>query len=646
MLFEKAFLVRFIFPLTLCWSSFLWATTPEPSVDPEGVDTTIVVTANRLAVKLDDVPSSVTVITRSEIEESKFTYVLDALRLVPSLDIIQTGPSGGATSIFMRGTKSEHTLVLLDGIEINDPITPGRTVDLAHMGLSNVEQIEIIRGPQSTLYGSDAMGGVINIITRHGSGSPSGSIELGGGSLGSMQTQAHLSGSSDKLEYSIGASHNRTDGFSAASEELGNLEADGYKNTTVSGRLQLKANENLDFNLVMRYIDTEADIDNEGSPYGDDPNHLSFSEQVFMKLHGRLRLYDNLWEQLFSLSYSDHQRETDNPIDDAHPMDTSRSNYNGQVQKIEWQHNFYINPNNTLTLGLETERESGDSSYESDGMWGPYASLFEDQESKTDSVFLQNQFNLGSIWNTTLGVRYDDHERFGSETTYRVGTNVWIKATGTRIKGTLGTGFKSPTLYQLHSIYGNLELRPETSTGYDIGLSQSALNQKLTLDLTYFHNELEDMIDFDSVLYVYQNIAAAKMEGLELGLAYRHSNQLNLHAAFTHTETEDQATGKALLRRPEDKASLSVMFQPTEDWNLRLETLHTGDRTDMDFGTWPASEVTLDAFTVLNLAVSRKWGNRVEMWARVENLFDETYEQVFGYGTPGASYYGGIRYGY
>ncbi|MDD2337110.1 MAG: TonB-dependent receptor plug domain-containing protein [Geobacteraceae bacterium] len=253
----------------------------------------IVVTANRNEAALDEIGSSISVITREEIDRSKKPFVLDLLRTVPALDVVQSGGPGGLTSVSIRGAASEYTLVLLDGVRMNDPSTPGASYDFANLTTDNIERIEVLRGPQSTLYGSDAMGGVINIITRQGTGKPSGFVSAEGGSFGTATEKAAISGGTELLRYSLGLSREDTSGFSSAGEKYGNHETDGFHSTSISTRLGVTPSRIFDVDCIVRYLSTKADMDNGGGAGQDDPNSLVRSEQVFVRGQGRLLLFDD-----------------------------------------------------------------------------------------------------------------------------------------------------------------------------------------------------------------------------------------------------------------------------------------------------------------------------------------------------------------
>ncbi|MBW1718160.1 MAG: TonB-dependent receptor [Deltaproteobacteria bacterium] len=603
----------------------------------------VVVTATRIETASREVGSSITVITDQQIEERQNTTVLEVLRTVPALDVVRSGGPGGQTSVFIRGAQSEHTLVLIDGVEMNDPITPGRSYDFANLTTDNIERIEIIRGPQSTLYGSDAIGGVINIITKRGKGKPRGFMSAEGGSFNTFTEKAGVSGGNQWANYSLGVYHWYTDGISAANEKDGNHERDHYENTSISTRLGVTPTENLDADFILRYINAKADIDNSGDVGGDDPNNKADLEQLFSRMQVRLSLFNELWEQKFGLSLTDLDRDYRNDTDADHPSDLDRSSYDGKIFKFDWQHNLYLHETNTLTLGVENEEEKGKSKYYSDSAWGPYTSSFKEKTARTTGYYLQDQIKLWDSWFTTLGMRLDDHSRFGSETTYRITSAYLIQQTGTKLKGSFGTGFKAPTLYHLYSQYGEKNLDPEESTGWDIGVEQSLFDKKLILGVTYFSNEFDELIEFESGTSKYINIAEAETQGVEIFASMRPIDDLTLLASYTYTDTENKETGKDLLRRAPNKFGLDVNYKFTDKGNVNLGLVYVGKRDDNDYSTWPAKRVELGDYVLANLAASYDITRNIQVFGRVENFLDEDYEEVKGFGTPELSAFAGCK---
>ncbi len=619
-------------------------------VSTSSIQHEVVVTATRLETPAKEIASSVTVITREKLEQSKKVTVLEALQGVAGVSIIQNGPPGAAASVFLRGANSEHTLILMDGVELNDPISPSRSFDLAHLTLDNVERIEILRGPQSTLYGSDALGGVVNIITKKGQGKPKFSLSSAAGSYGTIITSAGLNGSTERMQYSFGTSYFRSDGFSAASTNYeGNEEKDGYRNLTIWGRLGFRLSDNLDVDLILRTLNTQIDIDNAGGAQGDDPNNIQDYNALFIKTQIRNLMLNNRWELKLGLSLVDYDRQHENPTDEIHLLDSENSFFKSKLFKIDWQNNLFLHKTNTFTFGIDYQQEQGESEYNSDGIWGPFSSIFPSRRAQVTGFYLQDQIKLANRFFATLGLRLDDHSQFGSSVTYRLAPAFFIEATQTKFRATYGTAFKSPSLYQLYApgtflgSIGNAELNPEKSIGWDIGVEQQLLGGKVLLGVTYFYNDYKDLIDFDFI-QGYINIGKAESKGTEILIQAHPFDDMSFTATYTRTEAKDKDTGADLLRRPKQNFSASLNYNFQKKANINLTFISIGEQDDMDFSTWPSTRLTLPSYSLLNAAVSFNFASSFQIFCRLDNIFNKEYEMVKGYGTPGFSVYGGVNF--
>ncbi|MDK2847116.1 MAG: vitamin transporter [Desulfuromonadales bacterium] len=610
----------------------------------------VVVTATKLETPVSEIASSVTVITAEEIENRQPTSALDVLRTVPGLDVVRQGGLGQQTSVFLRGGNSTHTLVLVDGIEMNDPANPGRSFDFATLGTDNIERIEIVRGPGSTLYGSDAIGGVINIITRKGSGKPTITLSAEGGSFETHQEKFSLRGGNDLWNYSLAASFIESNGISAADERYGNSERDGYDRTSVSSRIGITPTTNFDLDFFLRYFDSEADLDTFAGPFGDDPNNTFDSEALFLRLQGRLFLLDDLWEQKLGFALSDYDRENRDETDALHPFDSSLTTYDGRLYKVDWQHNLYLHPTNTLTVGIEYEKEEAENTsqyFYENPLWNTN-DKFDKKSVETTGYYVQDQVKLWQDFITTVGLRVDDHEEFGARLTYRITSSYLFRQTGTRIKGTYGTAFKAPTLAQLYEnstyVLGNPDLTPEKSRGWDIGIEQGFWDNRASFGVTYFENHFEDLINtfYNPLSFKseYENIDEAQSKGIEIVASVRPVDDLTFSASYTYTDTENRTTGERLLRRPLHKYNLNVNYRFLDRANANLDIFYFGEREDLDLYDWTETK-TLGAYTVVNLALSYEISEHFRIHGRVENLFDEKYEEVNGFGTPGIAGYAG-----
>jgi len=609
----------------------------------------ITVTATRIDTPTREIASSVTIITREDIVLSQKTTVLEILQDIPGLTLVQNGPAGAAASVHIRGGNAEHTLVMMDGVEINDPISPSRSIDLAHCSLDNVEQIEILRGPQSTLYGSDALSGVINIITKKGDGKPSVDFSARGGSFGTFVGNTAFSGSTEKIFYSLGASYSSSEGFSAASQAYeGNSEKDGQRNMTLSGRLAFRLSDTIDFDFIARRVETQIDIDNFGGAFGDDPNHLQSYDSLFLKGQARLQLWDNRWEQKLSLALIDYDRSYDNPPDSAHPFDSENGSYKSRLYKIDWQHNLFLHESNTLIFGVDIQREQGESIYISDGQWGPYESLFPFRRSDAAGFYLQDQIRIDERFFISLGIRFDSHSQFEDSLTYRIAPAYIIENTGTKIRGTIGTGFKSPSLYQLYAPgtfwgpIGNTDLEPEKSTGWDFGIEQPFIQGRLKLGAVYFSHFYENLIEFD-YLFGYINIAEAQSKGMEFLLEAYPLDSVSIHAGYTRQKAIDNGTGGSLLRRPGDHFQAKLSVLPHKRLRMDLSWILIGPRDDMEYIGYSSQRVKMPSFSLVNATVSYDVLADAQIFLRLDNIFNTTYEMIKGFGTPNFSAYAGFK---
>lgn len=609
----------------------------------------ITVTANRIEKSTKKVAASTTVITGEELEKFKLNTLYEALREIAGLDTIQNGASGQTASLFIRGANSSHTKIMLDGTELNDPMDPNRSFDFSHLFTENIDRIEIIRGPQSTLYGSDAMAGVIHIITRQEQGKPHFHLSSMGGTYDTLQGKGEISGSTEKLSYSLGASYFKTSGFSAASSRYeGNTEKDGYQNTTFSGKLGFQLKENMDLHFSMRKIDAKTDIDNNGGDYGDDPNNTGDYDLIFLKGGFRGLFMKNRWETKIDVSYADSLRKYINPTDTHHPYSSYKSEYKSHIFKIDFQNNLFLHESNTLIFGLEFDKEYGSSFYESQSFYGPYESEFPEKNASNVGIYAQDQMNLDDSFIASVGARYDNHSTTGNSLTYQIAPLYILNSTGTKLKATFGTGFKAPSLYQLYApatFYGpigNTELQPEKTLGWDAGIEQELLGGRLLVKATYFTNNYKDLIDYDYTKG-YINIGKASSKGAEFILNSIPVKDMTFSASYTWCEAVDERTEQALLRRPEHKASMRMGYDGLKKTHITVSLLYVGEREDSYFQDYQTTRVTLPEYTLCNASVSYDLFKYAQFFLRWDNIFNTDYEYIKGYAAPGFSVYGGVK---
>ncbi|MBE0551919.1 MAG: TonB-dependent receptor, partial [Ignavibacterium sp.] len=367
--------------------------------------------------------------------------------------------------------------------------------------IDNIERIEVLRGPQSTLYGSDALAGVINIISKKGNGAPKFSLLTEGGSYNSYKAQLGINGSLQKLNYSVALSRTGSDGFSVASEKYGNNEKDGYNFNNASALIGYSFSENSELNLYTRFLKSESDNDQFGGEFGDDPTYLTNQEEFSIRGEGKVKLFDGLWNQKIGLSFLRNVRNNSYDTSSAslnYPFyvnDYSWSHYDGRKYKIDWQNDFQLSKSNVLTAGLEFEIEESASEYYAfnyvpDPFSPDIASVIPMQDASTFGLFVQDQLKLEEGFYISLGARLDDHSKFGSQFTYKIAPAFMLWETNTKFKVTIGTGFKAPSLYYLYDpAFGNENLNPEESFGWDFGIEQYLFAQNLSIGTTFFYNK-------------------------------------------------------------------------------------------------------------------------------------------------------------
>lgn len=601
---------------------------PETTVEG-ALQPTEVTTPTRTELPLAQVGSRTTVISSEQLQQQGYAIVSDALRDVPGVDVVRAGPAGGLTSVFLRGANSQHTKVLLDGIWVNDPSSASRAFDFSALSVDEIERIEVVRGPQSTLYGSDAIGGVISIVTKRGEGPPTVRALAEGGSFGTHREGVHLSGGTDRYHYAVGGSFFQTDGFSAASERLGNIEDDGLRLGTISSRFGWTPSDSVDVDCVVRWIDSEAEIDDApfslGQPPTDDPLRLYLTQQLFSRIQLTWQALDGNLEQRVSLSLADYDR-TD--TDDAFPTE-----FGGQNLLFDWQTTLQLTANNVLVAGVDYLDESA-SSLAPTGF-----PVFAEASQYKAGLYVDDQFRLSERWFATAGFRWDDYNQAGSAETYRFTSVYALQETGTSFHGTLGTGFRAPSLAENLFPFGNPQLRPERSKGWDVGATQWIVPEQLSVDATYFRNDITDLILFDLATFTLENIGQARTHGVEVVGNWLLPSSTVISASYTRTDTLDVELDSPLVRRPRDKGSLGIYRRFYDQRAFAgLNALLVGPRTDSRDG-----QVRLDSYTVVNLAGYYDVTQRTRLFLRLDNLFNEHYEEITGYSTAGFAAMAGLR---
>ena len=615
----------------------------------------LVVTSPTLVpTPIGQIASSVTVITAEDIEQQQLRTVPDALKTVPGLNIVQSGGPGGLTSVFMRGTDSRHTKVLIDGIDVSDPSTVTRIFDLGQMLTADIDRIEVLRGPQSGLYGADALGGVISITTRKGEGPAKVTGMVEGGSFGRFNQTAGLSGSQDRFNYAFNVAHVRAPSTPVTPPELvppgRRINNDFYDNVTYSHRLGFDPNENLSFNWFAR--STYAKLRFTGEDFAFFPSvpaelqSAQGTNQLFTRGEAIWTLFDGRFKNYFGVNYTDHRTSRFGP-------DLGFGAFNGldkgERVKYDWRGVTTVMPGQTVVFGLERDRESLNSA----SSFGTFSSASAASNGNSAGyVELQSQYQNRFFF--VANVRHDVNDAFGPHTTYRVAPAVIVPETETKLKGSYGTGFKAPTLTQMFvdfppTFFGNPNLKPETSKGYDFGFEQPLFDERVRFGVTYFHNDVRNFINpvtigFDpnfGFISQYENVAQFESQGFEAFAAAIVNAYWKLRADYTFTEvSSDEAF--ALLRKPKHKASLTAVWTPTEQLTLATTVLHVSSWRDILRGN-TSIHLDMPGYTVVNVAANYVVNQNVTAFARIDNLFDKRYQNPNGFLQSGFGIYGGVR---
>ncbi len=584
-------------------------------------ENTVTVTATRVEVPVDAVGDDVEVITKEEIEEKGFTSIADVLREIAGVHISNLGGPGKQTSVFLQGLDPKYILVLVDGIPVNDPSSPSNAANFEWLDLSNVERIEVLKGSQSSLYGSEAIGGVINIITKE----PRKNYLRANFETGKYSTfKENLSGATVTKNGYVGFSveNFKTLGFSATNEKSGswtyNPDHDPFHYTTGQVFFGYRPSER--FKLKGTTLVKEGYVNYDS---GNNPARTNYS-RLFNSLSAELAATESLLLE-FKLGNNRERREDIN----SYPY------FEGVTRYVSASSTYFLYGNSFLKGGASYRYEIARSN--------SYPSV-DNKRTYIKSVFLEGHTEIAGTALTAV-VREDKHQTFGSRTTYKFSAAHRIRATGTVLKAQYGTGFKAPTVTQLYGYYssswgtlkGNPDLDPEKSEGWTLGLSQELLG-KGSFSVNYFKNRIWNVINtvFKGTYQTYENADRVVTEGAELKLNISLTENLSLFGSYTHLRAKEKKNGnwKELERRPKESYTAGLRLK-TGKFSFTTWFDHYGRRKDTDWSTGTTRKVTIDGFTTFNCYASYKLNNRVKLYAKGVNLTDKKYELAYGYNTMG-----------
>ena len=577
----------------------------------------IIVEGSRLNQTATEVGSSVSIITSEEIDALGFDFALDAISAAPGVNVVSNGAFGGLATVRIRGAASEQTLVLIDGVAVNDPSSLGGGFNFARLDAENIERIEILKGPQSTLWGTDAIGGVISVITKRPEKEFGGSLFAEYGSYDTFRGGASIEATNETGDFRLAIVGTSSDGISKADEDNGNSEDDPYEAITLSakGGLNLGGDARLSANIL--WTDAESAFDSfvfgaEGNV--GDGDAISLTEELSANVSLTGSLFDGRLDNLVLFGYSDISRE--NTGADAFPFQAE-----GDRTLFRYQGTVDINDQNTLAFGVEREETE-----------------FDGDDITLDGVFGLYEFKPTEALTLTGGLRLDDHETFGSETTARFAA-AYNPTSELTLRASWGEGFKAPTLIQISGggfTLPNPDLQPETSQAFDAGVDWRSKNGKAHVSLTVFDTDIEDLIRFSPTGYF--NEPTVDTRGFEITGGFQMTPSLSVSAAYTNLDAKD-GNGNELSRLPEHSGDVTLAYDPEGPFSGSVLLRYNGDELNTDGST-------LDDWIRVDLAGSYDLNDSVEFFGRVENLFDTEYQQVLGYGTPDLSGYLGVRLRY
>ena len=637
-MFSKAYRTSPALLLALAPAALAQTSPPEPSATtlPD-----VTVSAARIPVVRTEIGSSVTVITSDEIALKQRRTLPDVLADAPGLNVVRTGGLGSQTSVFMRGTNANHVKVRLDGMDIVDPSTPTGAFDFGPFSASGLSRVEVLRGPQSGLYGADAIGGVIDITTPRGSGPAQAAGSLEAGSFQTFNQNASLRGSTGPFSYYLDVTHLHAGATQTVPEELvppgGQRRRNYFDSTTVTTRLGYQVTDNFDLNLTARASDSRLHFaGDDTSAFPSVPaSELSYTSQrsLFTRLTGHLVSFDGVLEQTVGAGYVDYRRRDQSPAVNGVPSDPT---YNrGDRLKLDWRGDVRLGGFGTLVLGVEHILEELRDS--------PVSA-----STRTNAGFAELVARHGRL-SGSASVRFDGNSRFGDYATWRLAPAFAIPETGTTLKASVGTGFKGPTLNQLFvdfpsfNFFANPNLRAEKSLGWDAGLEQ-AVGPRVRIGATYFQNAIDDLITTNATFTSYANVAKASTKGIEAFAAWQATDRLKMRVNWTNTVAQDEQTHLELLRRPRTKVSLDTAWQVTDRFSVSSTLLYLSSWVDGN-RNFTIPRLRANGFFTADIAVDYKLTGNVALFGRVDNLLDRTYENPSGYLQPGIGAFGGVRFG-
>ena len=606
----------------------------------------VLVSASLLPISASRSANAITVIDSKQLKNRAALSVSDLLRDVPGLAVSRSGLQGSATQIRVRGAEANHLLVLIDGVEANDP-SQSDELNWGTLSAADIERIEVIRGPQSSLRGSDAMAGVVNIVTRRADRPLSVNLFSETGSFGTYNSGLSIGSKQGDFDGRLSVNHIETEGENISRT---GSEKDGYRNTNINLNAGWTVSDELRLSVAARQSDGMNEFDADGDFDGlvDDQEKVSEFRNSTMRIQGDYVSADGRFQHKLVIAQSNN----DNEAFDTGVLGTYTSSTKDQYQYVGSA--FWDESSQRLSVLAEREEEDFQQRGAIDdyGIYGIYDPN-QDRERNTDSIAIEYRNDISDALSLAASARYDDNSEFDSANTVRVEA-VYQLNDGTRLRSAYGTAIKNPTFTERFGFYtnfiGNPSLEPEESTSWELGIDQMLFDNSLTLSATLFDTELKNEINgsaVDPVTFGYTAVnkeGKSQRQGVELTAIGTLTNSLSLNAAYTYTDSVewDDETGVYIdeVRRARHMASLNLSWQAMDNLHINTNVQHNGSQTDVVF----PDIVALDSYTLVNLNANFSATEKLDVYLRLDNLFDESYEEVFSYQTLGFGASLGVRF--
>ncbi len=598
----------------------------------------IIVTATGTEQDINDSGIAISIIDHAEILAQQSITVADLLQELPGVNITQSGDIGSQTSVRIRGAESDQTLVLINGIRVNDPSSPDGSFDFGNLLAGNIERIEVLRGANSVAWGSQALGGVVHISTRKPTEDFSVFAQGEYGARDTVRLVSNASGKFGPVGLSLGGGYTDTDGISAFS---GGTERDGYRQYSANGRIEIELAENIRLETSGYYADSRVDNDSVFPPFSSESTQFSLAEEFYGNVALVADAFDGRFRNRFAFSIADINRQIISPFFTSLPQ--------GRTERYEYRGDFEWNDSLRFIFGTEVE----DSRYENAGV---------SDSTGIDSVFLQTVVKPAKGLSLTAGVRHDEHDDFGGNTSFAGNLVYQFSDNGPTIRASYAEGFRAPSLIDLDGRFfgfGTPDLLPETAKSYDLGIEHNFVDGALQMSVTAFQRDTRNQIAFapcpalpaiapdvcingSRPFGTTQNIENTRTRGIEAVVMLNPAKGFRIEANYTYLDTQNRSPGinfgNKLARRPSSSLYLGANYQTGFGLNLAGDMQMVGDSFD-DL----ANGRRVDGYTLVGVRASMPITEQIEFFGRIDNLFDVNYETATDFGTLGRSAYFGAR---